>query len=221
MLCTKTMDFADKIKAARAILDLSQSALAEAAELSVPGIQRLEAKETSPNTRTQDKLIRALKKRGIVFTEKGIEYEQYPIYFTEGKDHEDAYLKLLEDAYEHLLTVKDPELLIMFADDKVSPPSVNDMYRKMRENGIKMRQFIQEGNDYILGPLEEYRYIPAQYFINRVTLIYGDRIANETADVTKGVIKVDPVNAEIQRNTFNILWQLLEQPQETVSDERF
>ena len=111
------MDFKAKIKAARAVLDWSQAELAEAAELSIPNIQRLEAGNSSPNARTQSKLMRALKKQGILFTDKGIEYEQFPVYFTEGKNHEDAYLKLLGDAYEHLLTVKDPELLIMFSDD--------------------------------------------------------------------------------------------------------
>lgn len=215
------MDFKAKIKASRAVLDWSQTQLAKASGLSVPNIQRLEAGNSSPNARTQNKLIRTLKKQGIIFSEKGIEYEEFPVYFTEGKSHEDAYLKLLEDAFEHLLTVKNPELLIMFSDDSVSPASVNTMYRKMRAKGIKMRQLIQEGNNYIIGPLDEYRHLPEKYFINRVTLIYGDRIANETTDVKKGVIKVDPVNANIQRNMFNILWSVLEKPKETVSDERF
>ncbi len=215
------MDFKAKIKAARAVLDWSQADLAKVSGLSVPNVQRLEAGKSSPNARTQNKLMRALKKQGILFTEKGIEHEEFPVYFTEGKSHEDAYLKLLDDAYEHLLTVKDPELLIMFADDSVSPSSVNNMYRRMRSKGIKMRQLIQEGNNYIIGPLDEYRYVPKKYFINRVTLIYGNRIANETADVQKGVIKVDPVNANIQRNTFDILWSILEKPKETVADETF
>lgn len=154
------MDFKAKIKAARAVLDWSQSDLADSSGLSVPNIQRLEAGKSSPNARTQNKLIRALRKKGILFTEKGIEHEEFPVYFTEGKNHEDAYLKLLNDAFEHLLTVKNPELLIMFADDSVSPLSVNNLYRKMRSKGIKMRQLIQEGNNYIIGPLDEYRHLP-------------------------------------------------------------
>lgn len=215
------MDFSGKIRAARAYLQWKQDDLAEAAGLSVPGIQRVEKSGSSPNTRTQKKIIRALKKHGIVFTEKGIEYEEYPVLFTEGKNHEDAFLKLLEDAHEHLLTVKNPELLIMYADDSVSPPSVNEMYKRVRADGIKMRQMIEEGNTCIMGPLEEYRYVPKEFFINCVTLIYGDRIANETADVLRGVIKIDPINASIQRNTFNMLWNVLEQPTESTANERF
>ncbi len=210
-----------QIRAARALLDWSQSDLADHAGLSQTGIARLENGTNQPNASTMAKIEYALKKEGINFTEKGIEKDDFPIYHTEGETHEQAYLKLLEDAFEHLQNVDAPELLIMFADDSVSPPSVNDMYRKMRKAGIKMRQLIQEGNNYIIGPLEEYRYIPKELFINRVTLVYGNRIANESADVLHGIIRVDPVNAHIQRNMFNILWRTLEQPKETTTNERF
>ena len=80
---------------------------------------------------------------------------------------------------------------------------------------------IEEGNTHILGPLEEYRYIPKGFFINRVTLVYSDRIANETSNVLRASIRVDPINAEIQRNTFNMLWSILRQPGETTANERF
>lgn len=215
------MDFSDKLRAARALLNLRQEDLAEAADVSVPTIRRIEGGDAAINERTQSKLLRALGKHGISFTAKGIEKDDFPIYFTSGKSHEEAYLALLADAFEHLRTVRNPELLIMYADDSVSPPTVNDTYRRMRAEGIKMRQLIQEGNTYIIGPLNEYRYIPKHLFINRVTLIYGDRIANETGDVHHGVIRVDPLNARIQRNTFDILWATLPQPTETTADERF
>lgn len=215
------MNFSHKLKAARALLNWTQEHLADAADVSIASIRKIETDETMPTSRTQAKILRALEKQGITFTDKGLERDKFPIYFTQGESHEDAYLKLLEDAFEHLKSVKNPELLIMYANDKVSPPSVNNMYREMRSTGIKMRQLIEEGNNYIIGPLDEYRYIPKGYFINRVTLIYGDRIANETSDVCRGVIRVDPINARIQRNTFDILWQVLEQPTETTSDESF
>lgn len=202
-------------------MNWTQDKLAEAADLSLQGIQKIERGETQPTARTQAKIIRAFEKQGVIFTPKGIEYEEYPIIFVEGSTHESCYLQLLKDALEHLKDKKNPELLIMYADDKVSPPSVNELYREIRSAGIKMRQLIQEGNTYIIGPLEEYRYVPKDFFINRVTLVYGDRIANETSNFNRAIIKVDPVNAEIQRNTFNMLWSILKQPRETIADEKF
>ncbi len=215
------MEFSAKIRAARAVLGWTQEQLAIAAGLSPQSIPNVERGDNAPTARTQEKLVRTLLKHGVVLTDKGVEYQEYPVFFTTGKDHEQAYLALLEDAHEHLLSVKNPELLIMYADDRVSPASVNNKYRAMRKDGIRMRQLIEKGNDYIIGPLDEYRFIPKSEFINRVKLIYGNRIANETADVLRGVIKVDPVNAEIERNTFNILWGVLEKPTRSIADERF
>lgn len=215
------MDFAGKIRAARAYMEWTQEQLAEAAELSLAGIQKIERGENEPTARTQKKLIRAFEQNGLTLTSKGIEHDESPVFFIEGDDHESAYFQLLEDAYEHLKGRKGPELLIMYADDKVSPPSVNDFYRKMRKADIKMRQMIQEGNTYIIGPLSEYRYIPKKLFINRVTLVYGDRIATETTNFNKVLVRVDPINAAIQKNTFNILWNVLKQPEKTTAHETF
>lgn len=208
-----------QIRAARALLNLKQEELASASDVSVPTLQRIEAGEDG-NTRTQSKLRHALHQMGIVFTADGISWQKFPVLHTSGATHEEAYMQLLIDAHEHLKTAKNRELLIMYADDKVSPPSVNDKYRAMRADGIKMRQMIREGNEYIIGPLDEYRYLPKAYFANRVTLIYGDRVANETADVHQGLIRVDPLNADIQRNTFNLLWTMLKQPERTIAHEQ-
>lgn len=215
------MDFAGKIRSGRAFLNWTQERLAEESGHSLQGIQKVERGENQPTARTQDKIIKAFEKFGVLFTSKGIEHEEYPVIFVQGTSHENCYLQLLEDAYAHLQDKKDPELLIMYADDRVSPPSINNFYRKMRQAGIKMRQLIQEGNTYIIGPLDEYRYIPKQFFINRVTLVYGDRTANETANFNRAIIKVDEINAEIQRNTFNMLWSILEKPTKSTADEKF
>lgn len=214
------MDFSSKTRAGRAVLNWSREDLAQKSGLSVPGIGNIENNH-STSVRSQNKILRAFQKVGVSFTDRGVEQEENPIFFVEEKTHEEAYLKLLEDVFEHLKDRKSPELLIMYADDSVSPPSVNDMYRSIRKSGIGMRQFIADGNTHIVGPLEEYRYIPKKFFINRVTLVYGDRIANETANVLRASVRVDPINAEIQRNTFDMLWSILEQPTETTSDERF
>lgn len=215
------MNFAGKIRAGRAYLNWKQEDVANRANLSLQGVQKVERGDTAPTARTQGKIIRAFEKHGIIFTDKGIEFVENPIFFVEGKTHEETYLQLLEDVSEHSDELKNPELLIMFSDDQVSPPSVNNKYKELRDKGVKMRQLIKEGNKYIIAPLEEYRYVPKEFFINRVTLIYGDRIANETSNVLRASIKIDPINSEIQRNTFNMLWSMLEQPTESTSDERF
>ena len=115
------MIFGKQVAGSRAILRWTLADLAERAGCSVPTIQKIEDGKT-PTVRTQKKLIRALEKEGLVFTSTGIE-ERNPILFVEGSTHEEAYLKLLKDAFDHLRDHKNKELLIMYADDSVSPPS--------------------------------------------------------------------------------------------------
>lgn len=215
------MDFAGKIRAGRAFLTWSQDKLAHESDLSLQGIQKIERTETQPTARTQNKIVAAFQRNGVIFSERGIEYSEYPIYFLDGETEEACYLKVLEDVSSHLKDKKNPELLISFSDDTVSPPNVNAAYRKMRADGVSMRQLIQEGNTYLMGGLDEYRYIPKQFFINRVTLVYGERIASMAGNLKRASVRVDSINAEIQRNTFNLLWSLLDKPTRNTADERF
>lgn len=211
-----------QMRAARAMLDVSQGHVAEYLGIAANTLSKIESGQSDVSVSRNTDIQRFYEREGIAFTDNdGVQKNEYPIFFLEGETHEETYLKLLENVTEELKNIKEPELLIMYSDDRVSSRRVNDMYRKMRKQGVKMRQLIQEGNEYIMGSLDEYRYIPKEFFINRVTLVFGDRIANETSDVLKAIVKVDPINAEIQRNTFNMLWSMLEKPKRTAANELF
>ncbi len=211
-----------QMRAARAMLDVSQGHVAEYLGIAANTLSKIESGQSDVSVSRNTDIQRFYEREGIEFIENdGVQRNEYPIFFLETETHEETYIKLLENVSEVLKEFKEPELLIMYADDKVSSPRVHDMYRKIRKQGVKMRQLIEEGNEYIVGPLDEYRYIPKNFFINRVTLVFGDRIANETANVLKAIVKVDPINAEIQRNTFNMLWSILEKPTRTEAGERY
>lgn len=204
------------------MLDVSQGHVAEYLGIAANTLSKIESGQSDVSGTRLTDIQRFYEREGVEFTENdGVKRNLNPIFFIETDTHEETYLKILEDVSEQLKGHKNPELLIMYSDDKVSSKKVNDKYRQMRNEGIKMRQLIEEGNTYMMGPLEEYRYIKKGFFINRVTLVYGDRIANETSNVLRASIRVDPINAEIQRNTFNMLWSILEQPVGSTSNERF
>ena len=214
------MKFARKIAAARAILQWTMADLSDQAGCSALTVQKIES-GSSPNARTQKKIIRAFENAGIFFTRNGIEQDDNPIVILSDEKPETCYLRLLDDVFRVLSTTPRAELLIMCADDRVSSPAVNDQYRKIRAKGAEMRQLVEEGNSYLLGPREEYRCIPSECFINRVTVIYGDNVAIVTAGENKITIIRDAVNAARERNTFNILWSILKEPTESTADERF
>lgn len=209
------------IRSGREAAGLRQDDLASLSGVSISTIQRLEAGQGSVTARTQAKLSRALEKKGVILTERGLEIAQSPVYRIEEKTEEACYLQLLDDVAEHLETVEAPELLIMFADDRVSTEAVNERYRALRRGGVAMRQLVEAGNTYLLGPVEEYRWVPSARFINRVTLIFGDCVAQMAADPRMALVRIDPVNAAIARNSFELHWDYLDQPTGSEADARF
>lgn len=115
----------------------------------------------------------------------------------------------------------DAEYLTMCADDKVSTADVNNRLKKIRNAGIRMRQLVQEGNTYLMGPTKEYRYIPKEQFRNNVSLIYGDKVAVCTEHGTKAVVFKDADLAATWRNIFDVMWNKLQEPKESTARERF
>ena len=215
-----------QLKSAMALLDWNIDDLVQYSGISKPTISAINQCKTEEgmekfNLKTINSIVGAINDAGVRFTDNGTEEITYPVYFTSGDTHEEAYLELLRDVRRHLRNAENPELLIQHADDRVSPPSVNALYRELRKSGIKMRQLVRSGNTYLMGDISEYRYVPKDMFMNRVSLIYGDRFSNETGNVLKGIIHEDAIQARIQRNNFNMLWDTLEQPTESTADERF
>lgn len=106
------------------------------------------------------------------------------------------FLRLLEDVYHTLANAgENAELLVHAADDSESPPKVIAKYREIRRAGIRMRQTVEAGNTYLMGPLEEDRYIPKPYFKNWVKLIYGGKVAISRANETGCMVIVDEERA--------------------------
>jgi transcriptional regulator with XRE-family HTH domain len=209
---------ARKVRAARALLDWGQKDLAERSGISHMAITNLEQGKTYPQSDTQEKIQNAFELAGVIFTPKGVEFKEETVTTIEG---EGWYLRLLDDVYYTLLDQPGAEYLTMCADDRASSPEVNNRLRKIRNAGIRMRQLVQEGNTYLMGPVKEYRYIPKEQFKNNVSLIYGDKVAVCTQHATKAIVFKDADLAMTWRNIFDVMWEHLEQPKESRANERF
>ena len=214
------MDFASKVRAGRAILQWTVADLATQTGMSSGGLHRVE-NGNSATDRTRRLITRAFERQGVIFTRAGVEQDDGPIAILTDENPEACYLTLLDDVARVLGALRAPELLIAHADDRRSTPAINDCYREMRKAGARMRQLVEAGNTYLLGPLEEYRCIPQAFFINRVTLIYGDKVASVTSGENVITITHDKINAARERNTFHLLWSMLEPPTKSTADEAF
>lgn len=207
-----------QLKAARSILNWTQSDLAERAGLSLSAVADIEADRGKPLARTLKKLAETFEQEGIKFTDTGVDWIRTSTYTITGKDW---WLRVVDDVYYTLIDQPNAECIFVGSDDRVSPPEVNNRYRKLRNAGIRFRQFVEQGNTYLLGPVSEYRYLPKERFYNNVTLIYGDKVAACADDNTKAVIFKDKALSKSWRNIVETLWPILEQPESSTADERF
>lgn len=207
-----------QIRAARALLNWSQKDLAERSGVSEVSIINYENEKRTPHQNTLGKILQAFELAGVIFTKNGLEMKEDAVTVIEG---DGWYVRLLDDVYYSLMDEKGAELLLICADDKMSPPEVNDRYRKIRNSGIRMRQLVEDGNTYLMGPLKEYRYMPKERFKNYVSLIYGGKVAVCTDANTKALVFKDPLLAETWTNLFDVMWDVLKQPEKSEADERF
>ena len=206
-----------QIRAARELVGMNQTDLANYLGFSLAKISKAETGET----KSGDVLLEiktGLEKLGIVFTKNGVEFSQGHIDIIEGQD---CYLRLLDDVNQTLSQTDDKKLLIMFASDKVSPREVNNRYRFMRSQGITMRQLIKTGDAYIMGALNEYRTIPEKYFTNIVTLVYANKVAQVSGDETRVTVHHDVRLAERERKVFGYFWDTGVKPRKSIAKEKF
>lgn len=207
-----------QIRAARALVNWSQTELAERAGISLSAVSDCEHERGNTSAVTFDKMVAAFEQAAVFFTESGVERRNTATYEITG---DDWWLRVLGDVSYELSGHAKPEMLLLFADDKASPPEVNEQLRRMRKAGIKMRQLVQDGNRYLMAPVKEYRWVPKKHFLNNVTLVYGEKVAVCAEDNTKAVIFRDAALATTWRNIFEMLWHgvVLETPDRSEADE--
>jgi transcriptional regulator with XRE-family HTH domain len=206
------------IKAARALADWSQTELAERSNTSLSTIADIEAGRRKGGAATLAAIQKALAQQGVVFTEYGVEKRPTNIQTIEG---ENWWLRVLDDVYYTLLDQSTAEVLILCGDDRESSPDVVKMWRKIRNQGVAMRQLVREGNTYLMGGVNEYRWLPKEYFENYVTMIYGEKVCVCADDNTKAMIFKDQQLTKTWGNVFNLLWNNMENPNESTASERF
>lgn len=215
------MNFLGKqLQAARAFTGWSQAELSRRVGITQATISEYESgKSKNPNARYLERIKTVFAREGVVLSEDGV-YQKDESTYVIGPG-EDWWLEVLDDVYETLIDKPNAECIFVCADDRESSPEVVRRYRKLRNAGIRFRQFVREGNTYLMGPVAEYRYVPKERFLNNVTLIYGDKIAVCAGDNTRALVIKDAATSRSQRNLIEILWDTLEQPTESLADERF
>lgn len=205
------------IRAAREAVGWSQGILAKRAGISQATISSLEGSAgRDGQVSTLAAIENAFASAGVFFTPNGIEWRTGSTYTISGPGW---WLRVLDDVEETLS--KGGEVVLLFADDRESSPEVVSKWRELRSAGVRMRKFIREDNRFLLGPVDEYRWMPKDKFENRITLLYGDKIAVCAEDNSKAVVIKDQGLALSWRCVVDVLWGALEQPDRSIADVQF
>jgi transcriptional regulator with XRE-family HTH domain len=200
----------DQIRAARALKNWSQSELAERIDMATPSIGNIESGKHIASPKTQNAIIEIFEAAGIEFIDGGVRHRSDLLRILEEKDNENIFLYLLDDIY-YTLREKKGETLWSFVEEGLSPPEVISKEKLIRESGIAYRNLIRHGDRHFIHPANEYRWLPEGYFLNNLTVVYGDKFAlvvnkPKTHNVEKILIINDRSVAEMKRKEFEIIW---------------
>lgn len=211
---------ASQIRAARSFFNLEQQVIADHAGVSKMNISEIENEKTTAKSSTIDAIQKFFEMRGLEFTKDGgIRPTSNIVQIFEGND---AYLRLLDNVMEYAGHTK--TLLKFGVDERKSSPEVIQKNRDLRASGISMKNLIENGNTYLLGKVEEYRYMPASVFNDGdVKLVYGSRVAYMMpwANIPKAIIIDDARIAAEQYRVFDFIWSQSEPATRTTSKTRY
>ena len=156
------------LRAARAYLGLRQEEVAEKSGITVQTISNLESEKSEGADRTLRRMREVYEGYGIVFTTHGLEYQPYKTAFFE------TFLDILNDAGQTLK--KGDEILLHCADERRNGTGVTEKFNELRASGIRIRMTCEEGNKFITGPKEDYRWINSELFASsQVEVTYKDK----------------------------------------------
>jgi len=205
----------EQIRAARALLDWSQSDLADHAGLSQTGIARIENGTNKPNTQTVEKIMAAFDRSDIEFIgSSGLRKKADHIRTLRGKE---GFRDFIYDVYETIR--KDNE------EDSICVSNVNErmfdkwqdthrddylykMHKLYDEKKFAFKILVQDGDEHHVARYAQYKSLKVENFGTVPFYIYGTKTAMllfEENDVAVYIINNREI-ADAQRKQFNIIW---------------
>jgi len=199
-----------QMRAARAMIDVSQGHVAEHLGIAANTLSKIESGQSDISMSRNSEIQRFYEREGIAFTENdGVRWDENLVTVLEG---EDANYTVLNDIYDSL---KDTggEILIaglseVSKEDKQKYGFLVDHIERLKKVGITERMIIEEGDDNIIAPKEWYRTLPKGTFSNTPFQIYGDKIAMKEWGPPQRIIIIEHKRfAQTFRTLFDYVWE--------------
>ena len=200
-----------QIRAARALLNWSQSDLARAAQMATSSIKNAESENSSARKETLGQILDAFDLNGVEFTPgTGLRLKTDVVAVHDGRR---ATTALLDSIYTHAQAAPDREVCIIGLDEtfSVDTDGANVLMghiNRLKAAGVQERILICEGDTRFLNAPECYRWLPRSYFTrNSPIYVYGDRVAIHSGSLKRRTIIIEarPL-AQHMRMIFSLLW---------------
>lgn len=200
-----------QIRAARALLNWTQSDLARAADTATSSIKNIESENSSARKETMAQIFDAFDHNGIEFMPgTGVRLKNNFISVYDGKRATSA---LQDNIYAHVQAAPEREVCIMgldetFCVDTDGSQLIADQIERLKSVGVRQRILVCEGDTRFLNTPESYRWLPRAYFTrNSPIYIYGDRIAIHSGSLRRRTIIIEArLLADHMRMIFSALW---------------
>lgn len=188
------------LKAARSLIGWSAEDLANACGASISALRHFEAGKGKLSQLNEERVLRCLDEAGVEVRADGVRRRTRDIVIY------DDYTDVLDDAL--LVLNKGDEILFHRADDERSNAAAVERLKRLSDNGIVCKSTIREGNTFLLGNPEDYRWIPEDYFAGgEVEAIYADRYVIHIPGEREEFICIrNATVAEVHRKEFCYWW---------------
>jgi transcriptional regulator with XRE-family HTH domain len=206
----------EQIRAARALLNWSQSELAALAGLSLNALSKLEKGQTAPRVETLAAIEGALERGGVEFLSgKGVRLkgELFEMEKVEGPELMPRHLEDMLDVLAHAPKV---EREILYCVDNTRfgaafPAGIKqylDFYPKYQAAGITIKSLLREGDHNFVAPDNIYRWAPAASLGEIPYGVYGHTVALILWGPPERLVLIrNAAIAETFRRQFYSLWQ--------------
>lgn len=199
-----------QIRAARGLLDWSQTDLAVRANVSQRAITSIETGKNRPSFTTLSTIENIFIENGIEFIEGGVKLKNPTITIISGDNVPQKFLNFL---YKRLKDENISEVLANGLNQALLSEEVKKGVINYLENiksiGVSERVLVSEDFDIncALGGLERYRGVPCQFFSDTSPLfIFGNYYALMMLDIQEIVVVENAPMANFQRKIFEMMW---------------
>lgn len=202
----------EQCRAARSLLGLKQSELADSCGLSKTAITNFESGAISARQDTQKIIRQAFEKRGIQFIgDYGVQKRQASFTVLNMNDEGMELPDLWNDIFETLKHTGG-EVLISHLDERDAynhnPQKLLKHLEKLKEHNITERLLVCEGETFFVQEPECYRWLPKNVFRAGITsFIYGHKIALQFWRGSLILIIDHPEIYAEERERFEYLWE--------------